>query len=293
MSVDSLQEKIRKLKNPSLVELGMSMADLPPFLPEEAGSTAAAYGRFCRELLAGLKGLVPGVRVSFAAFALLGPEGLNQLEQCLASAREQGMYVLLDAPAMLTPEMAENTAQTLFEWEDSRWPCDGVVITPYLGSDVIKPFLPYCRERNVELFVLVRSSNRSAPDFQDLLTGSRVAHMAVADQVRRFGENCVGKCGYSRVAAVAAAGAPSSLKSLRTKYPGMFLLLDGYDYSTGNAKNCSLAFDRLGHGAAVCVGATIHDAWEDPGITASDYLEAAAQAAERVKKNFARYLTIL
>ena len=73
MSVDILQEKIRKLKNPSMLELALPLSDLPPQFSQDA----AGYGAFCRELLTGLKDTIPAVRVSFAAFALLGREGLT------------------------------------------------------------------------------------------------------------------------------------------------------------------------------------------------------------------------
>ena len=61
MSVDVLQEKIRKTKNPTVVELGMCLSQLPP----QFTSDATGYCAFCKELLAGLKGSVPAVRVSF------------------------------------------------------------------------------------------------------------------------------------------------------------------------------------------------------------------------------------
>ena len=48
MSVDVLQEKIRKVKNPSMVDLALKVSDLPPSFPVEDESRAAAYGRFCR-----------------------------------------------------------------------------------------------------------------------------------------------------------------------------------------------------------------------------------------------------
>lgn len=292
MSVDSLQEKIRKLKNPSLVELGMSMADLPPFLPEEAGSTAAAYGRFCRELLAGLKGLVPGVRVSFAAFALLGPEGLTELTQTLKTASNLGFYVLLDAPELLSVTVSSATAEGILG-KDSPYPCDAVVIGGYLGSDVLKPFLPYCREGKKDVFVVVRTANKSAPELQDLLTGSRLVHTAAADQVNRYGGETVGKFGYSRVGVLAAASSGESLRLLRSKYPKLFLLLDGYDYPNGSGKNCSYAFDRLGHGAAVCAGASITGAWKQTEGDGRDFAAQAVAAAERMKRNLSRYVTIL
>ena len=102
MSVDKLQEKIRKLKNPSLVELCMAPSELPAFLLEEEGSAAKAYGRFCRELVDGLNGLVPGIRVSFSSFALLGAEGITELQTILEYAKKAGFYVLLEAPQMMS-----------------------------------------------------------------------------------------------------------------------------------------------------------------------------------------------
>jgi hypothetical protein len=92
------------------------------------------------------------------------------------------------------------------------------------------------------------------------------------------------------VASVVSAGAPDSLRNFRTKYNRMFLLVDGLDYPSGNAKNCSFAFDRFGYGAAVCAGASITGAWKEADC---DYVTAALQAAERVKKNLTRYFTIL
>ena len=73
MSIDILQEKIRKLKNPSVVELMLPLTDLPPRYAHDA----KGYGEFCRDLLGGLKGIIPAFRLSFGAFALLGGEGLQ------------------------------------------------------------------------------------------------------------------------------------------------------------------------------------------------------------------------
>ena len=44
MAVDILQEKIRKLKNPTMLELGIALSELPPQFSRDA----AGYGAFCR-----------------------------------------------------------------------------------------------------------------------------------------------------------------------------------------------------------------------------------------------------
>lgn len=292
MSVDVLQEKIRKLKNPSVIDFGVTPEHIPQHLLDEEGSLLKAYSRFCRELMAGLKGLVPAVRFSFASFALMGLEGMGELSVLLQEANAQGYYVLLDGPAVLSPWGADRAAALCFR-EGSSYPCDGLVIAPFIGSDAIKPFIPYCRDADKDLFLIVRSANKSAAELQDLLTGSRLVHVAAADLVSRYGEPIVGKCGYSRVCAMASAAAPDSLKTLRGKYKRTFLLVDGLDYPSGNAKNCSHAFDRFGHGAAVCAGPSVTAAWLENDTDGKDYVAQAVQAAERMKKNITRYITVL
>lgn len=292
MSIDVLQDRIRKLKNPSVIDFGVTPEHLPQHLLDEEGSVLAAYCRFCHELMAGMKNLVPAVRFSFSTFALMSPEGMVSLASLLEDARSMGYYVILDAPAVLSPWDADRTASWCFR-EGGRYPFDGLALLPYIGSDAVKPFLPYCKDAGKDLFLIIRTANKSAPELQDLLTGTRLAHVAAADMVKRHGEGIIGKFGYSRVCAMASASAPDSLRNLRAKYAGIFLLVDGLDYPSGNAKNCSYAFDKLGHGAAVCAGPSVTAAWLDNETDGSDYVTQAVQAAERMKKNITRYITVM
>ena len=288
MSIDVLQEKIRKTKNPSILELALPINDLPP----KFNRNAEGYAAFCRELLDAMKGIIPAVRLSFTAFVLLGHDGLYQLSETLKKAAELGYYVLLDAPEILSPASAKITADTIWS-EESLYPCDGLVISGYLGSDVIKPFLPYCKKQKKDLFVIARTANKSAPELQDLLAGTRLVHAAAADHVNRYGADTAGKFGYTNVGVIAAASSAESLRSLRAKYPKLFLLAEGYDYPNANAKNCSNGFDKYGHGAAACGGTGITCAWKAAESDGEDYLEQAKAAAERMKKNLTRYVTVL
>ena len=275
-----------------MVDLALCATDLPPHLLAETGSEAKAYGRFCREILEKLKGTVPAVRIGFTAFAILGSDGLKELTGVLKSAKALGYYIAVEAPYILSPMMAKGVAEA-FWGENALYPCDGLIISAYAGSDVIKPFLPYVTENRKDLFPVVRTSNKSAPDLQDLLTGSRLVHAAAADQINRFGADNTGKSGYARVSIVAGANSPESLRTLRGKYPRLFMLIDDMDYSGCNAKNCSYAFDRFGHGAVVCAGPMLTLAWKSAESDGSDYPELALAAAERMKKNLTRYTTIL
>ena len=286
MSIDVLQERIRKIKNPTVVDLTLGLSDLPP---QFAG--ASGYGEFCRELLGALKGLVPAVRVGYTAFSILGAEGMTEMRSVLDTAAKMGYYVILDAPAMRSPSMAKSVAEAAFD-DDAQWPCDGLIIDGYLGTDILKLFLPHCK-KGKDVFCLVRTSNKSAPELQDLLTGTRLVHAAAADLYYRFVGDCMGKFGYSRVAVMAGGNSSQSLQSLRTKYPKLFLLVDDVDYPGCNAKHCSNAFDQFGHGSAVCVGPTITCAWQTAETDGSDFVAQAVAAVERMKKNLTRYIIIM
>ena len=286
MSVDMLQEKIRKLKNPTMLELFPGFEELPArFEP-----TAAGYGAYARELLTALKDTVPAIRVCFGGFALLGAAGMDALAEVLVFAKKLGYYVALEAPELLSVRSAAAAAEALLG-KDSAFPCDGLIIGGYLGSDVIKPFLSYCKEGKKDIFVVTRTANKSAPELQDLLSGGRLVHGAAADHVNRYGGDTVGKTGYTRVGILAAASSAQSLKDLRSKYPRLFILIDGADYPNANAKNCASAFDKFGHGAVAVVGSAVTAAWKQDE-TVND-LEAALAAANRIKKNINRYITIL
>lgn len=287
MSIDLLQDKIRKCKCPIIVDFSVKADQIPSHILE-GHDPVESYAIFCRELMVGLKGVVPGVRFSFDQLALMG--GLQQLSTLLKEAAEMGFYVILDGPAVHSPWAAERAAALL--GVDSPYPCHCLISDPYAGSDVIKPFLPACKEGKA-VFFIVRSPNKSASELQDLMTGSRLVHLAAADLVNRYGEPIFGKCGYSQVGALTAATNGNAVSGLRGKYKRMFLLVDGLDYPGGNGKICSYGFDKFGHGAAVSVGTAITAAWMEAEGDGFDFVPKAVAAAERIRNNLGRYFTIL
>lgn len=287
MSVDILQEKIRKTKCPILVDMAVKPEQIPGHI-WEGNTQAQAMGVYCRALLVGLKGKVPAVRFSFDQWALLGD--LQTLSALTKFAAEQGFYVLLDGPSVLSPWAAERAA-SIFDAE-SGYACDGMVLCPYIGTDAIKPFLPYCKNGK-SVFFAVRSPNKSAAELQDMMTGSRLVHVAAADHVKRHAEAIVGKCGYSHIGVLTAATNANAVMGLRSKFAGLFLLVDGLDYPGGNGKNCSYGFDRFGHGCVISVGPAITAAWTAEGCSGEDFVELAVQAVERIRTNMNRYITIL
>ena len=292
MSIERLQEKIRKTKNPSVLDFDVTKEHLPPHLLAEEGSFLKAYTRFSVELMEALRGMIPAVKFHFALFALLGTDGLLMLSKVLERAKNMGYYVILEVPEALSAQRAQSNADLLFD-DGNVWYFDSLVISAYIGSDGIKPYAARLEDTGKSLFVAVRTANRSAMELQDLLTGGRNVYDAMADVVNRYKNSRATKSGYDRIALVGPASSSHILRKLREKYKNLFILVDGYDYPNANAKNCAEAADPLGHGIIVCGGTQITAAWKIAGNDGMYYLKDAREAAERMKKNLGRYFSVL
>ena len=265
MSIDVLQERIRKLKCPIMVGLDPYLPILPRHIVRDAfdeyGQTlrgaAEAYYRFCTELLDRLCPIVPAVKLQSACFEALGADGINQMQRISKYAKELGYYVLMDSMRGDVGSVAEIYAQAVFgsvsvgETACQLYSCDGLTVNGYLGSDGIKPFLPYCKHDGKNVFILLKTSNKSSREVQDLLSGDRVVYTAMADLAMRWGADLIGKNGYSEIGAVVGATFPQTMKLLREKYDRLFFVVPGYGAQGGTAKNVQFAFDRFGHGAIV------------------------------------------
>ena len=307
MSIDVLQDKIRKMKNPTMFGLDPYLPILPRHITEEAfaahGQTLVAAGeayyRFCTELLDALCDIVPAVKIQSACFEALGAEGIRQMQRISKYAHEKGYYVLIDSMRGDVGSVAEIYAQAMFgsvsigETSHKLYECDGLTVNSYLGSDGVKPFLPYCKQEGKNIFLLLKTSNKSSREVQDLLSGDRVVYTAMADLAQRWSEGLFGRHGYSQIGAVVGATFPQTLKLLREKYDRLFFLVPGYGAQGGTAKNVQFAFDRFGHGAVIAASRSIICAWQKTESDGRDYLECAREAAIKMKNDIGKYVTVL
>lgn len=287
MSIDALKNKIRRLRNPSALTIAPTLEMVPPMIATAFEDPVQAMGEYCLRVLNAMKGQLPAVKVSFASFAIYGPEGLNQLREVLNAANKLGFYVILDWQHQEDEIAAKASAKLLLGGD--LWKCDAVVVTGYAGSGTVKPYIQEANKEKKDVYVVLKTGGKSGSELQDLQTGGRMVYTAGADLLTKWGDPYVERCGYSRVAAVCAANHPSSIRNLRGKYPKLFLLVDGLEASNANAKNASYAFDKMGYGALVC--SNLLTAWmDDPE---ADPIEEIVNAAQRMKRNITTYVTVL
>jgi orotidine-5'-phosphate decarboxylase len=212
--------------------------------------TAAAYERFCREVIDVVAPLVPAVKPQAAFFEQLGPAGMTVLGGLIAYARQKGLLVILDGKRNDIGSTATAYAQGMLGAE-SPWGADALTVSPYLGDDSLKPFIDVASKRSAGVFVLVKTSNPGGKMLQDLMANGQPLYRHVADYVERQAAATLGDCGYGAVGAVVGATYPAQLTELREAMPQTLFLVPGFGSQGGTARDVAAAFDSRGHGAIV------------------------------------------
>ena len=161
---------------------------------------------------------------------------------------------------------------------------DALTVNGYLGSDGIRPLMDICRKKDKGIFVLVKTSNPSSGELQDLLLeNGATVYEQMGRMCEQWGESLVGRYGYSGVGAVVGATYPEQLKEMREKAPHTFFLVPGYGAQGGGAQDAKNAFDSNGLGAIINSSRGIMCAWKKQGLTEEDFAAAARQEALRMK----------
>lgn len=174
------------------------------------------------------------------------------------------------------------------EKQESIFDVDFVTVNPYMGTDCVKPFIEDCKKYNKGIFVLVKTSNPSSGELQDLkLQNGKEVYLQVSDLVEKWGEELRGKYGYSSVATVVGATYPEQLKQIRDMATHTFFLIPGYGAQGGKANDIALGFDSNGLGGIVNASRSLmcayqSDRWKDQ-YTEEEYAKATRAEALRMK----------
>ena len=260
-AIDRLVEAIERTGNPTALGLDTRFDYLPQsfidkLVPEgewTAEHVVKAISLFNRSLIDALCDIVPCVKVQVAFYEMLGVAGMELFRETLLYAAHKGMATIADVKRNDIGSTAEAYSAAYLGTE-APFGCDFITVNAYLGSDGIEPFLKDCRRGGTGLFVLVRTSNPSAGDFQDLLVEGRPLYEHMGDKVASWGADLVGSHGYSSVGAVVGATWPEEGGKLRRLLPQTFFLVPGYGAQGASAKDLIGCFDA--HGGGVIVNAS-------------------------------------
>ncbi len=265
MSFEPLISNIKEKNNPTVMGLDPVLDYIPKHICDKAvaayGDTFKAAGEAILEFNKGLidaaADLIPAVKPQSAFYEMYGIEGLIALEKTIEYAKAAGLYVILDVKRNDIGSTAEAYANAfigetqLFGSKSKATPVDCVTVNPYLGIDGVKPFIDTAAAYDKSMFILVKTSNKSSGDFQDLEIGDSTLYRNVAAKVEEWGAPYISESGYSPCGAVVGATYPRQLTELRAAMPHTFFLIPGYGAQGGAANDIVGAFDKNKSGAIV------------------------------------------
>jgi len=267
MFMDVLIEKIKTCNNPTVAGLDPKIEFVPSFIIQDNyrkyGETlkgaSEAILEFNTTIIDNIYDIVPAVKPQLAYYESFGVEGMKTFKKTVEYAHSKGLIVIADGKRNdigSTSEAYSNAfiGETRIGIESfvPAFDADALTVNPYLGIDGIKPFIDDCEKHSKGIFVLVKTSNPSSGQLQDLVldVGMKV-YERVADLVVEWGENLICSYGYSSVGAVVGATWPSQAAALRRRMPNTFFLVPGYGAQGGTSKDIAVNFNEDGLGAIV------------------------------------------
>ena len=296
--MDKLIDRIKETNNPTVIGIDPKYDMIPECIKnkyeQNMEGVAKAIEEFNKALIDATFDIIPAVKINIAFYEMYGLEGIKVFEETCKYAKEKGMLVMADIKRgdIGSTSKAYSNAflgrTQIGEKEEKIYDVDFVTLNPYMGIDSIKPFIEDCKKYNKGAFIIVKTSNPSSGDLQDLkLENGEEVYTRVAKLVEEWGEDLRGKYGYSSISAVVGATYPKQLKDLRKTAPHTFFLIPGYGAQGGKAEDIALGFDSNGIGGIVnssrgLMCAYKSDLWKDK-YTEERFAEATRQEAIRMR----------
>ena len=297
-AIDRLIDKIKETNNPTVMGLDPRFEMLPSCVtnkyPHTLEGVSKAIIEYNKALIDATCDIIPAIKPQIAFYEMFGIPGMEAFKETCSYAKEKGMVVIGDIKRGDIGSTAAGYSNaylgktTIGDKEESVFDIDFITVNPYMGTDCVKPFIEDCTKYNKGLFILVKTSNPSSGELQDLkLENGEEIYTRVADLVENWGADLRGKYGYSSIAAVVGATYPRQLEDLRTKAPHTFFLIPGYGAQGGKADDIALGFDEQGIGGIINASRSLmcaykSDRWKDK-FSEEDYAKATRAEAIRMR----------
>jgi orotidine-5'-phosphate decarboxylase len=254
--VDKLLAASRK--NKSLLCIGLD--------PDPALMPKMSIYEFNEAIISATSDLVCAYKPNLAFYEALGVEGLEALLETIECIPDH-IPIIGDAKRGDIGNTAKAYANGLFD----IFGFDAVTVNPYLGFDSIEPFLTY---EDKGVFILCRTSNPGAMDFQSLVdAGGRHLYETVAIKASEWNT-------HDNIGLVVGATYPQELKEIRQLCPTMPLLIPGIGAQGGDlAQAVKDGVDAQGEKAIIAVSRQVLYASKD-----KDFARAARHAAQDLRE---------
>ena len=172
-----------------------------------------------QKIISATQDLAVAFKPNLGFYERWGSEGFKWLEETMNSF-EDDTLVIGDAKRGDIGNTATQYAKSLFE----HFGFDAVTLRPYMGLDSIAPFIS---DPKKGVFILCKTSNPSASDFQNLLQNDKKVFELVAEKCFTWNEK-------ENIGLVVGATVPEEIISVRKYAPGLPLLIPGVGAQGGS-----------------------------------------------------------
>ena len=293
--IDALIKETIKKQSVAVVGLDTALDYLPGEMREKVGGLkecADAIFEFNRGIIDATQDIIAGVKVQVAYYEAYGYEGMRAFKNTLDYAKSKGLITIADRKRNDIGATAKKYAEAYLgrtqigEEKIRAFSSDFVTLNGYLGSDGIKPFTAAMKEYGGGGFVLVRTSNPSGGEVQNLkLNSGECIYEAMGELVSEWGKDLIGEYGYSALGGVVGATHVEEAAKLREMFKKMYFLIPGYGAQGGKAEDLAVCFDKEGMGGVVNSSRGILLAYRSGKYGAAAYDLAAREAVKEMNED--------
>jgi orotidine-5'-phosphate decarboxylase len=240
MIIDLLYSKVSE-KGPVCLGLDTRLDYLPQYLLNSRLSTEEKLFQFNKEIIDETIDLVACYKLQIACYEAIGLEGLRAYSRTLKYIRAAGALAIADIKRGDIASTAEMYAKGHFEGD---FEADFITVNPYMGIDAISPYFKYLNTGQKGIFILIKTSNESSKDFQDLMVEGARVYQQVTAKVKEWGKEYIGSCGFSLVGGVVGLTCPEEFKTIAELAPNTFFLIPGYGAQGGTGEAVAELFKK-------------------------------------------------
>ena len=246
-NMDKLYDAVAA-RGPVCVGLDTDISYLPEDFVDSAKTAGENIVAFNKAIIQATKAVAGCFKVQIAYYESLGMDGMKAYADTLAAVRAAGVPVIADIKRGDIAKTAEMYAKAHFEGD---FEADFITLAPYMGLDSIQPYMPYMQQKGKGVFVLVRTSNPGAKDFEyEKLADGRHVYDMVGDKLNELGKQAMGESGYSSVGLVIGGTHIEEAAEIRARYKDSFFLIPGYGAQGGTASDIA-QYLSCGNGGVV------------------------------------------
>jgi len=279
MIIDKLFQNVAD-KGHVCVGLDTDLEYLPAAFLAKYAHISDALFHYNREIIDATLDVSACFKVQIAYYEAYGMQGLEAYKNTLAYLRAKDAVIIADVKRGDIAKTAEMYAKAHFSGD---FEADFMTLNPYMGLDTISPFLPFVKNNQKGLFVLIRTSNEGAKDIEYLPTenGKRVYNV-VGEKINELGKEYLGQSGFSAIGGVMGCTHRDEAKAVREELDSTFFLIPGYGAQGGKAEDIAL-YLKQGNGGVVNASRSILLAYKKVENGAEKFAEYSRLEAIRMR----------